>query len=82
LPTDGKVRLAFQAKLALAGGWQLALFVKADSTTHIPDCARLKLVARGAVQGVGFRPFVHRLATTLKLTGWVNNSPQGVFIEA
>ena len=37
---------------------------------------------RGAVQGVGFRPFVHRLANELSLTGWVNNSPQGVFVEA
>jgi hydrogenase maturation protein HypF len=44
--------------------------------------ARLKLAVRGAVQGVGFRPFVFRLATELGLTGWVNNSPQGVFIEA
>jgi hydrogenase maturation protein HypF len=44
--------------------------------------ARLKVAIRGAVQGVGFRPFVYRLATELKLTGWVNNSSQGVFIEA
>jgi hydrogenase maturation protein HypF len=47
-----------------------------------PVRARLKLAVRGAVQGVGFRPFVFRLAEELKLAGWVNNSPQGVFIEA
>ena len=43
--------------------------------------SRLKIAVRGAVQGVGFRPFVFRLAEELKLTGWANNSPQGVFIE-
>ncbi len=42
---------------------------------------RLKIIARGAVQGVGFRPFVYRLATELDLKGWVINSAQGVFIE-
>jgi len=42
---------------------------------------RLKLTIRGAVQGVGFRPFVYRLANELELKGWVNNSSQGVFIE-
>src|SRR5438552_9656202 len=50
------------------------------SIDNRPD-ARLKLVVRGAVQGVGFRPFVYRLATELGLNGWVNNSPQGVFLE-
>ena len=43
---------------------------------------RLRVTIRGAVQGVGFRPFVYRLATEMALRGWVNNSPQGVFIEA
>ena len=43
--------------------------------------ARLKIAVRGAVQGVGFRPFVYRLATALGLRGWVKNSAQGVFLE-
>ena len=43
---------------------------------------RVKLVVRGAVQGVGFRPFVFRLASKLELTGWVSNSVDGVLIEA
>jgi hydrogenase maturation protein HypF len=42
---------------------------------------RARIVVRGAVQGVGFRPFVYRLATDLQLDGWVLNSAQGVFIE-
>lgn len=43
---------------------------------------RVRIIIRGAVQGVGFRPFVYRLASELKLTGWVSNTAQGVFIEA
>jgi hydrogenase maturation protein HypF len=42
---------------------------------------RLRVVVTGAVQGVGFRPFVYRLALALRIEGWVRNSPQGVFIE-
>ncbi|HTU93699.1 MAG TPA: carbamoyltransferase HypF [Gemmataceae bacterium] len=45
------------------------------------ECVRLHLEVRGAVQGVGFRPFVYRLANELGLAGWVNNSPQGAAIE-
>ncbi len=43
---------------------------------------RIKVMVRGAVQGVGFRPFVYRLASELRLRGWVCNSAQGVCIEA
>ncbi len=42
---------------------------------------RLHVAIRGAVQGVGFRPFIYRLATEMDLVGWVNNSALGVFIE-
>jgi hydrogenase maturation protein HypF len=48
---------------------------------HIAPNKRLKIVIRGAVQGVGFRPFVHRLATQESLGGWVVNTAQGVVIE-
>ncbi len=36
---------------------------------------------QGLVQGVGFRPFVYQLARQFNLTGWVNNSNDGVHLE-
>jgi hydrogenase maturation protein HypF len=42
---------------------------------------RLRLRVSGLVQGVGFRPYVHRLATGLALNGHVGNDTRGVFIE-
>ena len=53
----------------------------AQGTIRIVVIERAHIVIRGAVQGVGFRPFVYRLATAMNLCGWVLNSPQGVFIE-
>lgn len=44
---------------------------------------RLRVVARGRVQGVGFREFTRRRATALDLDGWVRNLPDGsVELEA
>ena len=43
--------------------------------------SRLSVEIHGAVQGVGFRPFVYRLAAELDLSGWVINDAAGVFIE-
>jgi hydrogenase maturation protein HypF len=42
---------------------------------------RLRLQVRGLVQGVGFRPFVHRLATAAGLVGHVGNDTRGVVVE-
>ena len=43
---------------------------------------RTRITVTGVVQGVGFRPFVHRLATELGVTGFVGNDAAAVFIEA
>jgi hydrogenase maturation protein HypF len=42
---------------------------------------RRRAVASGQVQGVGFRPFVYRLASRRGLTGRVRNGPEGVVLE-
>ena len=42
---------------------------------------RMSLTVRGIVQGVGFRPFLHRLAVSCHLTGWVRNTSGGVEAE-
>ncbi|MGK5085302.1 carbamoyltransferase HypF [Bdellovibrionota bacterium FG-1] len=47
--------------------------------TNHHTCLRIEV--RGVVQGVGFRPFVYRLALTHQLKGFVLNDDQGVSIE-
>jgi hydrogenase maturation protein HypF len=45
------------------------------------EMTRLRLRLRGAVQGVGFRPFAFGLAARYGLGGFVRNDPQGVTLE-
>lgn len=42
---------------------------------------RRQLAITGLVQGVGFRPFLWRLARRYRLAGWVENGPGGVLAE-
>lgn len=47
----------------------------------LPPVKRYSITIRGIVQGVGFRPFVYRLAAAAGLSGWVRNGADGVTIE-
>jgi len=42
---------------------------------------KARITVKGVVQGVGFRPFVHKLAEEFALRGWVKNTSAGVVIE-
>src|ERR1022692_3612718 len=42
---------------------------------------RRQIEVSGIVQGVGFRPYIYRLATNRHLTGTIRNTPAGVTIE-
>lgn len=45
------------------------------------DIKAYRIIIKGIVQGVGFRPHVYRLAIEYSLKGWVLNSSAGVFLE-
>jgi hydrogenase maturation protein HypF len=54
----------------------------ATAETDPTAIVRLRIMVTGVVQGVGFRPFVHHLATEYGLSGFVGNDSAAVFIEA
>src|SRR5690348_13765267 len=45
------------------------------------EVVRRRFTVTGVVQGVGFRPFVHRVAAELGLSGFVGNASGEVFVE-
>ncbi len=53
-----------------------------STRTAVEPVQRRRFTVTGVVQGVGFRPFVHRLAVELGLSGFVGNDSAAVFIEA
>lgn len=54
---------------------------RVQSGLPIGTVQRRRFTVAGVVQGVGFRPFVHRLATELGLGGFVGNDAVSVFVE-
>ena len=59
------------------GGLRLALLIEGASVIEA-----LNIQVKGIVQGVGFRPFVYRLAKKYLINGWVLNATEGVTIHA
>ncbi|WP_246113807.1 carbamoyltransferase HypF [Streptomyces montanus] len=51
------------------------------AATLAPATRRSRIVVRGVVQGVGFRPYLYGLATELRLSGRVSNTGDGVVVE-
>src|SRR5208283_3530580 len=49
--------------------------------TEVRKDVRRRIEVSGIVQGVGFRPYVYRLATTRRLKGTIRNTSAGVTIE-
>ena len=61
--------------------WQSVKAINTAQSADSISCERRKISVRGTVQGVGFRPFIYRLAIQLGLSGWVTNDSVGVAIE-
>ncbi len=55
--------------------------IPSRATAAPAPAIRTRTRIQGAVQGVGFRPFIYRLAHELGLTGHVSNTPAGVTVE-
>ncbi|NPV54182.1 MAG: carbamoyltransferase HypF [Firmicutes bacterium] len=54
---------------------------RAGDTSQVEDKMRVHITVTGEIQGVGFRPFIYRVAKACGLSGWVANTLEGVEIE-
>ena len=56
------------------------IYNNTDTGCSCPDSRRksVRLIIEGIVQGVGFRPFLHRLADRHHIAGWVRNTSSGL----
>ncbi|QSR87301.1 carbamoyltransferase HypF [Candidatus Methylacidiphilum infernorum] len=52
-----------------------------STVTQMADKGAIHIQLKGKVQGVGFRPYVYRLARSYDLKGWVSNGTDGVHIH-
>ena len=53
-----------------------------DLREDVHGSQRIRVTVQGIVQGVGYRPFIYRLASEMGVGGWICNSTHGVLIEA
>lgn len=56
--------------------------IPAGTMSPVSEVQVYEVHVRGRVQGVGFRPFIYRLARESSITGWVENNNLGVLIKA
>ncbi|MFH1421284.1 MAG: carbamoyltransferase HypF, partial [Planctomycetota bacterium] len=66
----------------MASGKDKRVAQKLNKKSSNSNMRRAAIRVCGIVQGVGFRPFVYRIAHKYKITGNVRNDTLGVFIEA
>ncbi len=66
---------------AQASAWHVLRELIEDRGVSSLARARVHVRIEGIVQGVGFRPFVHRLAADHTLDGWVRNDGRGLVLE-
>lgn len=85
------VDFAFSEKIRFLNGLSLFIFIFADMglmllnpiiSMNQKKITITLLTIKGLVQGVGFRPFVYRIATEMGIRGEVDNRNNGVFIRA